>query len=196
VGHKSRPCFSLDRTNNAVGVAGDFGYGAPAAAHLLEELIAQGARRFISIGLAGALARPLRIGDVVVCSEAVRDEGVSHHYLPPARTATASPALTARLNYALDHGGLAYTTGTTWTIDAPYRETIEEIRHYQESGVATVEMEAAALFAVGEARGVDVAAAFVVSDSVADLSWDQQFHDAREALAQLYDRAAEALLPD
>ena len=44
--------------------------------------------------------------------------------------------------------------GTSWTIDAPYRETVAEIRRYRQEGVATVDMEASALFAVAAYRGV------------------------------------------
>jgi uridine phosphorylase len=50
-------------------------------------------------------------------------------------------------------------------MDAPYRETVEEVRYYQGEGVLTAEMEAAALFAVAKARGVELACAFVISDS-------------------------------
>ncbi len=52
----------------------------------------------------------------------------------------------------------------------------------------TVDMEAAALFAVAQYRGVDMAAAFVISDSLAELMWNPQF-DAEvveNSLIQLY----------
>ena len=75
---------------------------------------------------------------------------------------------------------------STWTIDTPYRETIDEVRHYQADGVLTVEMEAAALFAVGVHRGVDVAAAFVISDLLTEDRWHGQFHDAVDPLHRLY----------
>lgn len=169
--------------------------GAPAATIALEELIAFGVRRFISIGTAGALQREESIGDVVLCDGAVRDEGVSHHYTPTGGMARPSEHLTQRVGRALDDAGIGYRVGAAWTIDAPYRETVGELRHYQSQGVLCVEMEAAALFTVAAYRGVELASAFVVSDSLADLVWDPQFgSDAtHRGLERLFDVAVSAL---
>jgi uridine phosphorylase len=185
----------LGESAGRVGVVGKFGIGAPAATTILEELIALGVHKFISIGTAGALARELSVGDAVLCDRAIRDEGVSHHYLEPAKHAEASTALTNTLGRALREVGLEPVQGTSWTIDAPYRETVEEARHYQQEGVLTVEMEAAALFAVAQYRQVELASAFVVSDSLADLVWDPQFHDdrTRDGLDLLFTAALRAL---
>jgi uridine phosphorylase len=60
-------------------VVGGFGIGAPAAATVLEELIALGVREFISIGTAGCLQPQRALGEAIVCTGAIRDEGVSHH---------------------------------------------------------------------------------------------------------------------
>ncbi|MDE3077767.1 MAG: nucleoside phosphorylase [Chloroflexota bacterium] len=176
--HQSRTAVSLvlDSGQAPVGVAGNFGFGAPVTTIVMESLIALGARRVLSIGTAGALQPGLQAGDVVVCDRAIRDEGVSHHYAPPAKYAQASAELTSQLETALDGAGLAHRRGTSWTIDTPYRETAEEARHYRAEGVLTVEMEAAAIFAVGELRGAAVASAFVVSDLLSESSWEPSFH--------------------
>jgi uridine phosphorylase len=188
--------YLLADTGGRVGLSGNFGIGAPVATVLLEEFAAFGVRRFISIGTAGALAKELRIGDVVVCDCAIRDEGVSHHYLPPGKYAHASSALTDRLEHALRATGAEPARGTTWTIDTPYRETVAEARHYQQEGVLTVEMEAAALFAVAHYRGVALASAVTISDSLAELVWDPQFHAAptQSGLERLFRAAVETLL--
>ena len=185
----------LPSTEGRIGVVGQFGIGAPAAAAALEELAALGTTRFISLGTAGSLQRDLHIGDVVMCVDAVRDEGVSHHYLPPATLAAASTSLTSILEAALQEAQVPFRSGTSWTIDTPYRETVAEARHYQAEGVLCVEMEAAALFAVGEFRGVEVAAAFTMSDSLADLVWDPQFHgpEVGASLIAIYHAALNAL---
>jgi uridine phosphorylase len=190
--------YLLPGVDRRVAVSGGFGIGAPAVTTILEILIALGVRRFVSVGTAGALARSLQIGDVVVCERAIRDEGVSHHYLPPARYAKASPALTSQLDHALREAGMAPVRGASWTIDTPYRETVEEARHYQAEGVLCVEMEAAALFAVAEHRGVEMASAFTMSDSLADLVWDPQFHagETEASLNHLFAGAVAALLGD
>ena len=180
----------------SIAVVGGFGIGAPAAATVLEELIALGAREFISIGAAGCLQPRYGFGEAVVCTGAIRDEGVSHHYAPAEKFARPSPTLTRRLARALTADGTAPQSGLSWTIDAPYRETLAEARSYQAEGVVCVEMEAAALFTVGQYRGVDVAAAFVISDHLlAEDRWTHAFGTPtlRQASIRLLDAALHAL---
>ncbi len=148
----------------AVGVVEGFGFGAPGAAIVIEELAALGVQRFITLGFAGALPNDVGFGDVVLCTGAIRDEGVSHHYVTPARFAYPSESLTGHVRAALANSGSPFVEGFTWTVDAIYRETIEEAQLYRDEGVITVEMEAAALFTIGAVRNVDVAGLFTVSD--------------------------------
>jgi uridine phosphorylase len=189
---------ALPSTGGKVGLLGQFGIGAPAATAVLEQLAALGTSAVVSVGTAGSLQRDLQPGELVLCEAAVRDEGVSHHYLPPGRLAAAPAEMTAALGAALRESGLAFRPGVSWTIDAPYRETVTEARHYQADGVLCVEMEAAALFAVAEVRGLRLASAFVISDSLADLVWNPRFHDpvVRAGLIGLYQAAVSALMAD
>jgi uridine phosphorylase len=186
---------TLAAMSHSVGVVGGFGIGAPAACVVMEGLIAFGIRRFVSVGLAGSLQPDIQIGEVVLCDKAIRDEGTSYHYLPASRYAAASPELTARLRNALKQRGVAYRLGTSWTIDAPYRETVAEIRQYRCEGIATVDMEAAALFAVAEYRGVEVGALFTISDSLAGDEWRHSFRgpEVRAGLQTLYQVALDSL---
>ena len=179
----------------ALAVGGGFGIGAPVAVAILEELVALGCRRFVSIGTAGSLQPGLAVGQLVVCERAVRDEGTSHHYVPACEYADASGPLTGRLAEVLAARGRAFVCGASWTIDAFYRETVAEARHYQSQGVLTVEMEAAALFAVAAYRGVQAAAVFTVSDSLAGLEWQTEFHHAevQDSLEAMFAAAREAL---
>ena len=188
----------LTRTGGRVGVVGGFGIGAPVAAVVVEELIALGARAIVTIGTAGGLQTDGAIGDVVLCTEAVRDEGVSHHYLPPAPRVRPSAALTARLRRSLARSRIPFTEGPTWTIDAPYRETIAEVRHNRAAGVATVEMEAAAVFAVAAHRGVAATAAFAISDTLREFVWDPRFGSPRlqHSLRRLLDASVAPLAGD
>lgn len=165
----------LERTDFEVGVLAFFGIGSPGVSALVETMAALGTRRFMNLGAAGGLQPDGKVGDLVVCDAAVRDEGVSHHYLPPARFAHPSAALTRELAEALRGKGFSFRQGPTWTVDAPYRETVEELRHYRDEGVLTVEMEAAALFAVAEHRGLEVAAGFVLSDTLSEVEWVPDF---------------------
>ena len=175
-------------------VIGGFGIGSPVASAILEELIAYGVAEFISVGTSGTLQKNIQVGDLVVCDRAIRDEGTSHHYLPIEKFAYPSKTLTRRLQNALEANGKTFHTGASWTIDAPYRETVAEARHYQSEGVMVVEMEAAALFSVAQYRSVEIAAVFTVSDSLADLKWHPEFHSAKtkDGLEAIYKAAVAA----
>jgi uridine phosphorylase len=163
-----------------VGVVCMTGVGSPHATAALEELIALGGREFINMGSAGGL----QDFGVFLCEKAVRDEGTSHHYLPKGEYAYPDRALTERFGRRLAKEGIAFRKAASWTIDAPYRETLAEIRHYKRRGVATVEMESSALFAVAQARKARMAAAFVVSDVLGERKWDPQF-DAKHVNRKL-----------
>jgi uridine phosphorylase len=165
--------------------------GAPAAAIAVEELAARGTELFIGIGTAGAVGERLAAGDLVLCSGALRDEGTSYHYAPPEPFAFPDPGLTARLAEALP----ATARGPSWTTDAPYRETAEEIARYRAEGVLTVEMEASCLFTVARITGAAAAAAFVVSDVLHGEQWEPHFGsaDVLHGLWTLFE-AAEACL--
>jgi uridine phosphorylase len=163
-------------TDRQVGVASGFGIGAPTAAVVMEELAALGAHSFITMGVVGwSIHSSCDIGRIVLCTSAVRDEGVSYHYLAPAKFSYPHEELTRRVRNQLLARSIDFAEGPTWTVDAPYRETVEEARHYQSEGVLTVEMEAAAVFAVAEVRAVAAAGAFVISDSLSELTWNPRF---------------------
>lgn len=171
------------------------GIGAPLAAGILEEVIALGCRKFIVCGGAGVLNRDLAQGRLVVPNAAVRDEGTSYHYLPPSREAPpTAAALTAVLN-TLQQRNVEHVVAKTWTTDAIYRETRPRMALRRREGCATVEMEAAALFAVAHFRGVELAQILYSGDNLDADEWDSRGWvrnwGVREILIEL---AAEACL--
>ena len=188
--------YLLDETNDKVAIIGKFGIGSPVVATLLEELIAFGVKKFVSIGTAGTLQKNITIGSLMVCEKAIRDEGTSHHYLKPSKYAYASKEMTNKIKNSLDKFKQKYFIGTSWTIDAPYRETVAEATQYQKEGVATVEMETSALFSVAQYRNVDLGAIFTISDSLAELEWKPKFHlkKTKKGLEILYKVAVDVLL--
>lgn len=169
IGRMNGDLYQLKKAN--VVVLTNFGLGSPQIAGLAEELIAWGAKRLVSISMTGGLQPDLKSGDIVVCDRAIRDEGTSHHYLPPAKLVVASTELVTKLSAVVSAKGHMAQVGTSWTTDATFRETEAEVKHYQNEGVKTVEMESAALFAVAKVRGVQAASIFVVADSLADGQW-------------------------
>ena len=170
------------------------GVGAPLAAAFLEEVIALGCRAFIACGGAGVLDSQIAVGHVVVPTAAIRDEGTSYHYLPPAREVAASPAAVAAIEATLAARNVEYVLGKTWTTDAIYRETPAKVRRRRAEGCLTVEMEAAAFFAVARYRDVPFGQMLYGGDDVAAEQWDARgwtTHDVREKLFWL---ATEACL--
>jgi uridine phosphorylase len=148
--------------------------GAPAAALVLEMAIARGVRTIIVAGSAGSLQRDLPLGSTVVVEGAEREDGTSHHYLPAGEVVTADPALTRRLEDSARARGVTPVRGRSWTIDAPYRETVGAIARHRRAGVAVVEMEAAAIFAVARVRQVRAGLLVAVSDELFD-AWNPGF---------------------
>lgn len=130
------------------------GIGASLSAAILEEVIAFGCKKFVACGGSGVLAKEIAVGNLIVVSGAIRDEGVSYHYLPPDREVAANKVALNTLTKVLDHRGIPYRTGKTWTTDAPYRETPNKIAKRKEEGCLTVEMECAGMMAVAQFREV------------------------------------------
>jgi uridine phosphorylase len=173
---------------------GDFGMGGPAVAATMEELIAWGVQQFISMGTAGSLQSKVGVGDLVICEKAIRDEGTSHHYLPPTKYIHAPRRMTNTLQHLLKKANLPHHVGSTWTTDSFYRQTAEEVQLFQKEGVLTVEMETATLFAVAHFHQVDLGAMFVINDTHANSSWQPHLEDGRprQGLALLLPVALEA----
>jgi uridine phosphorylase len=163
--------YAVKKTKGAVAVLTSFGGGSPMVMELAEELAVMGAQQMILMTWGGTLQLDTRPGDIVVCNRAIRDEGASHHYLPAAKYVDGSGTLVNELVDAIRKRGARCSVGTTWTTDAPYRETREEIMRYQSEGVKTVEMESAGLFTVGQVRGVQTASVVIGMDSLATLRW-------------------------
>ena len=171
------------------------GVGAPISAGLLEEAIAFGCRKFIACGGCGVLEKDMAVGHLVVVSAAVRDEGVSYHYLPAAREVAANPGAVSALVKTLDDRGVPYRVGKTWTTDAPYRETANKIARRREEGCLTVEMESAALIAVAQFRNVLFGQALYGGDDLSGIEWDnRQWTSRRDVRESLFWLCADACL--
>ncbi len=171
------------------------GVGAPLAAGFMEELIARGCSAFVVCGGAGVLVPDVTLGHVIVPTAAVRDEGTSYHYLAPTRTVAPSPEAVAAIVATLEAHHVPHVVGTTWTTDAIYRETRDKLASRVAEGCLTVEMEAAALFAVARFRGVTVGQLLYAGDDLSGDAWDDRGWDEHtEGRELLFRLAAEAVL--
>ncbi|MFX0114018.1 MAG: nucleoside phosphorylase [Candidatus Hodarchaeota archaeon] len=186
--------YLLEDTNHEIAVIANFGIGAPIIAILVEELAVFGVKAFLSIGVAGSLQESAQLGSVIVCDRAIRDEGTSHHYIRSEKYSFPSKSMLRRIEVAIKKMGLEVNFGTTWTIDAPYRETVAEAAKYRDEGVLTVDMEVAALFVVAKYRNVDAGALFTISDYLMETQWKPEFHLTEEHLQTLFLIAKKSLM--
>jgi uridine phosphorylase len=188
VGKMNGDLYGVKKTKNKVAVMANFGGGSPMVVSLAEEFIAMGARRLVLMTGGGALQPGLKAGDIIVSRQAIRDEGVSYHYLPPEKYVQSDVQLGERLANAIQVRGKECVFGSTWTTDAGFMETEEEVQQYQAEGVKTVEMESAGLFALAQARHVAAVSAVVVMDSLASLRWQapQNFDAVQRSLETVY----------
>ncbi len=164
--------------------------GSASLATQLEHLRFLGeATRFAAIvGTAGALTPDFSFAQQVIASSAWRTDGISDRYLPPAPAVDASPGFVAALQGAL---GTDVPAVRTWTVPVPYRSTRADYDAAVAAGASVVEMEAATLFAVGKALGVETAATLVISDVVragaVDVDWSDFMPPTIKALLATVD---------
>ncbi|MBN1287679.1 MAG: nucleoside phosphorylase [Anaerolineae bacterium] len=192
---RSVPIYVLACAGREVAVVHP-GVGAPMTAASLEKMISLGVRKFVACGGAGVLDSSIAAGHVVVPAHAVRDEGTSYHYLPPAREVAADPAVVGAIQQTLEAHAVPYLVGKTWTTDAVYRETRAKVARRRAEGCLTVEMEAAAFFAVAQFRGVAFGQLLYGGDDVGGEQWDKRnwVHGQLATRAKLFWLAVEAVL--
>ncbi|MEN8183523.1 MAG: nucleoside phosphorylase [Myxococcota bacterium] len=166
--------------------AASTGIGAPGTAILLEELVKLGADTFLRVGNSGGLAPELELGEVVVTTGAVRDDGTSRSYVVPEYPAVADHRLVAALLDAAAELGVPCHSGITWSLDAFYarnatlaadgslasmsvggywtRALAERIQDMRTARVLNCEMEAGVLLTLAGLFGVRAGCVCVVSD--------------------------------
>src|SRR6202165_2293339 len=154
------PCYHTELdifhlASRQVGIVGRV-VGSSFAVLVAEELFASGCRLLISLTSAGQIvsAGPPPYLDII--DRALRDEGTSYHYAPPSEFAEADPQLIAKAAKAMDGQKARCVVGSSWTTDAPFRETPEAIEAAHAKGILAVEMEAAALYTFARVTGSPV----------------------------------------
>jgi uridine phosphorylase len=174
----------FDLGGRSVGVVG-CAVGAPYAVLVAEQMFASGCKLLLSITSSGELVRLGPRPYFILVERALRDEGTSYHYLPAEDYALADPALLARLGAAIADCGPVVHRGATWSTDAPFRETAEVIEHGKRFGLAAIEMESAALYALAAARGLPIACLAHVTNAMATAHGDFEKGEAGGAVDAL-----------
>jgi uridine phosphorylase len=148
--------------------------GAPFAVLVAEEMFASGCELLVSVTSAGQISSAGPPPYFVLIERALRDEGTSYHYVPPASPySELRPELGEMLRGAFD--GEATPTvarGAAWTTDAPFRETATEVERHRSAGILAVEMEAAALYAFAGATGNPIVCFAHVTNQMASVEGD------------------------
>jgi uridine phosphorylase len=186
------PCYhteldTFDLAGHAVGIVGRV-VGASFAVLVAEELFASGCQLLVSLTSAGQITSSGPPPYFVVIDRALRDEGTSYHYAPPAEFAQADPKLVNRAAAALAETGPRAVVGASWTTDAPFRETVDAIAAARSKGILAVEMEAAALYTFAGVAGVPVLCLAHVTNTMGQAGDDFEKGEAdgtRDALAAL-----------
>jgi uridine phosphorylase len=151
------------------------GIGSPSAAIAVEELARVGAGTFIRVGSCGAIQPETDVGDLIITTGAVRQEGTSEEYIRPEYPAVADHAVVSALAAAAEDLGYEYHLGVTASTDSFYagqsregfggfrgqgsEERIEELRR---AGVLNFEMEASMLLTLAGIYGLRAGAVCTV----------------------------------
>ncbi len=166
--------------------AASTGIGAPSTAILIEELAKLGVRRLIRIGNSGGLSPDLGLGDLVITTGSVRDDGTSRSYVLPEYPAVASYDAVAALVSAALSREATHHVGLTWSMDAFYArnavlgeggtvepmsfedyrppELASRIEQLRGARVLNMEMESGVLLTLANLFGLTAGCICVVSD--------------------------------
>ena len=149
--------------------------GGPYAVLIAEQMAVSGAQVVLGLTSAGRVNCEMPVPGLVVVTRAVRDEGTSYHYLPASKTVDAPSKVVQFLKVELKTLPLPVLSGSVWTTDAPYRETVKELAVQAADGVLAVEMQTASLFAFSEAHHFPVGSVAYVTNRVGqtDESFDK-----------------------
>jgi len=159
--------------------------GASFAVLVAEELFAAGCQLIISITSAGQILPVSQPPYVILIEKALRDEGTSYHYLPPAPYSYLNPELKEIIVSSWDNTELNLQVGASWTTDAPFRETEEAITAAREKGILAVEMEAAALYALASAKKKNIVCFAHVTNQMAQTEGDFEKGQAQGSITAL-----------
>jgi uridine phosphorylase len=169
-------CYHTEMYNygsgvHRIGIVGN-AVGSPFAVLVAEEMFASGCHLLVSMTSAGRIREGADLPRFLVISRALRDEGTSHHYVGGGDFCRLERSLLVSLASAIGGSPVPLGVGTSWTTDAPFRETAAAIRRARKAGVDCVEMEAAALYAFARVRAKKVICIAHVTNTLAQRAGD------------------------
>lgn len=172
------------------------GMGCPSTAIAAEELINIGAKYLVRIGSTGALQPDLKIGDLVISTGSMKNEGTSRFYVPDCFPAVPDFDFTRVLidtaRQMQPELGCGVYYGINASDDAFYGETPEWIEKLSKLGCLNVEMESSALYTVCHRRGVKAAMISAVSGNL--VRADVIYETVNQGLAEGWEHEIQVVL--
>ncbi len=141
------------------------GMGCPSLAIVVEELTRLGAQTLVRVGTAGIVADAVHPGDLIIAQASIPRDGTTRMYLGGDPYA---PVASFAVTRALAEAAPDAHVGLIQTEDAFYASSPGDVATLRERGVLAVEMEASALFLLGQLRGVQTGCALVASNRIGD----------------------------
>jgi len=143
---------------------GNGGRYAPDTAMTTEILCAAGAESLIRIGSCGSLQDPVKIGDLVIVTGAIRGEGTTSYYVPKSFSTVAHPQIISALRQAAENLRIRYHLGWIFTTDALFQETPALIQELNEQKVSSIDMVTSTFLTITQLRNKRAGAILAVSD--------------------------------
>lgn len=157
--------FNVVHSDTADVTIVDFSIGSPTAALIIELLATIDPKAVLLLGMCGGLHRSLKVGDFILPTAAIRDEGASKHFMPLQVPALPTFKIQKFVSQILVENNHDYRTGVVHTTDYRFWEFDDKFKAqlYEERALA-IEMETATLFVGGFASKVPIGALLLVSD--------------------------------
>jgi uridine phosphorylase len=176
--------YKISVNNTPVIICYPPGAGGPLAAMVLETLIGFGVNKFIICGHGGVLRKDILRDSVMIVNSAIRQEGLSYHYIKPSNEISADYNTVIKVEKELKKHGVNPIVGKTWTTDSMFRETKKIIEKRKFEGAITVEMECASLLAVAQFRNVILSQLVCAGDDISGKVWDPRFVDDKISIRE------------
>ncbi len=163
------PIIGLDKPMPSVQADGitliNFGMGSPMAATIMDLLSAISPKAVLFLGKCGGLKKKNEVGDLILPLAAIRAEGTSDDYLPPAVPALPAFNMQRAISTTIRNFGRDYWTGTVLTTNRRVWEHDDEFKEYlRKTRAMGIDMETATIFTVGFCNEIPTGALLLVSD--------------------------------
>jgi purine-nucleoside phosphorylase len=151
--------------------------GASFSSRIFERYLAHGpADEGIGVGYIGATQGDVRVGDIIIPTEAIVGEGTTKYYFPerPGEyppflkkdyQAKPSPKILDKIIKEAQKENVEFKTGPIYTTDSLCMETPDMVRDLRKRDILGIDMETSCLFSVADSHKKDAAAILVVSDN-------------------------------